>query len=110
LACGDIDTWIVLYKDGQKHKALVHLLDCADSYRAPSDDISLLPVIKDAHMRDHASIDGKEVTAVKYGMQVRARPGPSYFSSQDLTSSLLGILPTDFTSPSTTTAGVPNTP
>ena len=133
LTCGTIDTWIAIYNGGKKHKALFHLLDCADNYKAPSDDIMLLPVIKDAlkgssqvvtvatqvfmhynhlwgarhepayadvfkaitglddrsgflnyddwmvvtalrcaYMRDHASLNGKVITAVKCGMQVRA--------------------------------------
>lgn len=47
-ACGTIDTWITAYEHGEKHKALFHMLDCADSYKAPADDIALLPIIKDA--------------------------------------------------------------
>ena len=131
-ACGTIDTWIAAYEHGEKHKALFQMLDCADSYKAPADDIALLPIIKDAlrsssqvvemaiqvfksynylwgarnesaymgvfkavtgednlksftkyhdwmivtansgaNMRDHASLGGKVITAVKFGMQVR---------------------------------------
>lgn len=47
-ACGSIDDWIAVYSRGEKHKALYHMLDCADSYRAPADDAALLPVIRDA--------------------------------------------------------------
>ena len=131
-ACGSINTWISVYERGEKHKALFHLLDCADSYVAPSDDVALLPVIKDAlksgsrtaslaaqvfvhfnhlwgarhepayadvfksitglndlknltkfndwmvvtanggaNMREHPSLDGRVVTSVKFGMQVK---------------------------------------
>jgi Bacterial SH3 domain len=48
LACGSIDDWIAVYERGEKHKALFHMLDCADNYSAPADDIALLPIIKDA--------------------------------------------------------------
>ena len=51
-ACGTIDTWIAAYEHGEKHKALFHMLDCADSYKAPADDIALLPIIKDALRSD----------------------------------------------------------
>jgi len=131
-ACGTIDTWIAIYEHGEKHKALFHMLDCVDSYKAPIDDIAVLPIIKDAlrsgsqvaemagqvfesynhlwgarneptytgvfktvtgrsdpksfakyhdwmvvtaisgaNMRNRASLDGKVITAVKFGMQVR---------------------------------------
>ena len=132
-ACGTVDGWIVTYEHGEKHKALFHMLDCADSYQAPADDIALLPVIENAlksgsrvaemamqvfksynhlwgarnesayigvfkaitgsddlksfvkyqnwmvvtansgaNMRNRPSLDGMVVTAVKFGMQVRA--------------------------------------
>ena len=132
-ACGTTDMWIAIYEHGEKHKALFHLLDCADSYKAPADDIALLPIIKNAirsgsqvaematqvfksynhlwgarndpayvgvfksitggddlksfvkyrnwmvvtansgaNMRNRASLDGKVITTVKFGMQVRA--------------------------------------
>jgi hypothetical protein len=47
-ACGTVDDWVAVYESGEKHKALFHLLDCADNYTAPSDDIALLPIIADA--------------------------------------------------------------
>jgi hypothetical protein len=47
-ACGSINDWIAVYSRGEKHKALHHLLDCADSYKAPVDDTALLPVIQEA--------------------------------------------------------------
>ena len=48
MACGTVDGWISVYKQGEKHKALFHMLDCPDSYQAPEDDIALLAVVKDA--------------------------------------------------------------
>jgi hypothetical protein len=47
-ACGDVDDWIAVYNRGEKYKGLFHMLDCADSYKAPADDVALLPVIQDA--------------------------------------------------------------
>ena len=47
-ACGSIDDWIAVYNRGEKHKGLFHLLNCADSYKAPIDDVILLPFIQDA--------------------------------------------------------------
>jgi len=52
LACGSIDDWIAVYSSGEQHKGLFHMLDCADSYRVPTNDIELLPVIQDALERD----------------------------------------------------------
>ena len=48
LACGTVDMWISVYEEGGRHKALFHMLDCADSYQAPEDDQKLLPVLLDA--------------------------------------------------------------
>jgi hypothetical protein len=52
LACGTIKMWSATYENGAHHKALFHMMDCADSYKAPSDDFVLLPIIKDALERD----------------------------------------------------------
>lgn len=48
LACGTVRGWIYTYNQGEHHKALFHLFDCASSYRVPADDRALLPVIMDA--------------------------------------------------------------
>ena len=47
-ACGTVRGWIYTYNQGEHHKALFHLFDCASSYRAPADDRALLPVVRDA--------------------------------------------------------------
>jgi hypothetical protein len=47
-ACGSIDDWIALHNPGAPHQGLVQMLDCADSYQAPADDATLLPVIQEA--------------------------------------------------------------
>jgi hypothetical protein len=47
-ACGSVDDWIAVYNGGEKYKGLFHMIDCADTYRAPADDVALLPVIQDA--------------------------------------------------------------
>ncbi len=48
MACGTVDGWIFSYRQGEKYKALFHMLDCSDSYQAPADDIALLPIVEDA--------------------------------------------------------------
>jgi uncharacterized protein YgiM (DUF1202 family) len=48
MACGSIKMWLAEYERGGRHKALFHIMDCADSYKAPEDDFIMLPIIKDA--------------------------------------------------------------
>lgn len=56
-ACGTVDMWIGAYERGQYHKALFHMLDCADSYQAPEDDQKLLPVLLDAMDRHREVVE-----------------------------------------------------
>jgi hypothetical protein len=56
-ACGGVDDWIRVYEDGDRHRALFHLLDCASSYRPLRDDAALLPVVADALERDRKVAD-----------------------------------------------------
>lgn len=77
-ACGSIDDWIAVYKRGEKHKALFHMMDCADNYRAPADDIVLLPIIKDA-LRDGPQMANTATQVfIHYNHLWGARNEPAY--------------------------------
>ena len=90
-ACGSIDTWISIYERGEKHKALFHLLDCADSYVAPPDDVALLPVIKDALGRDSKVASLAVQVFVNFNHLWGARQLPGYVDVLKAASGINGL-------------------
>jgi hypothetical protein len=78
MACGTVDGWVSVYKQGEKHKALFHMLDCPDSYHAPEDDIALLAVVKDA-LQNGSKIAEMGATVFRYYNHLwGARNQPGY--------------------------------
>ncbi|KIX14704.1 SH3 domain-containing protein [Dethiosulfatarculus sandiegensis] len=78
LACGSLDMWADFYERGERHKALFHMLDCADSYKVPQDDLLLLPIIKDALQRDPEVAKLAEQVFENYNHLWGARLEPDY--------------------------------
>ena len=79
-ACGSIDDWTSMYNRGEKHKALFYMIDCADNYRAPADDIALLPVIQDSLQNSRQVADMAKIVFRYYNHLWGARKEPGYSS------------------------------
>ncbi len=77
-ACGSVGMWISIYRQGQRHKALFHMIDCADSYRAPRDDKLLLPVVADALKREARVAEMARAVFFTYNCLYGARRDPLY--------------------------------
>ncbi len=78
VACGSVGMWISFYERGERHKALFHMLDCADSYQAPRDDKLLLPVIADALEREAKVAEMARAVFFTYNCLYGARREPLY--------------------------------
>lgn len=78
LSCGSLDIWADFYERGERHKALFHMLDCADSYKAPTDDLLLLPIVKDALERSREVAKLAEQVFKNYNHLWGARLEPGY--------------------------------
>lgn len=78
LACGTIRMWTSAYERGARHKALFHMMDCADSYKAPVDDLALLPIITDALGRGGEVAETAKQVFKKYNHLWGARQEPGY--------------------------------
>jgi hypothetical protein len=78
LACGTIRMWTSAYERGARHKALFHMMDCADSYKAPVDDFSLLPIITDALGRGGEVAEMAKKVFKKFNHLWGARQEPGY--------------------------------
>ena len=77
-ACGTVGMWISIYQQGERHKALFHMLDCADSYQAPRDDKLLLPVIADALERGDKVAELARAVFFNFNCLYGARREPLY--------------------------------
>ena len=77
-ACGTVGMWISIYQQGERHKALFHMMDCADSYQAPRDDKLLLPVVADALERGGKVAEMARAVFFTYNCLYGARMEPLY--------------------------------
>lgn len=77
-ACGTIRMWTAAYERGTRHKALFHMMDCADSYKAPGDDFALLPIINDGLGRGGEVAEMAKQVFKKYNHLWGARREPGY--------------------------------
>jgi hypothetical protein len=82
LGAGTIDWWVAAYERGERHKALFHLMDCADNYQAPGDDLLLLPVIQDALGREAKVAELAVQVFLYYNQLYGARKSASYATLQ----------------------------
>jgi hypothetical protein len=78
LACGTVDGWAATYERGERHKALFYLIDCADSYQAPRDDLLLLPIVADALGRRSKVAEMGVQVFLHYNHLYGARRQPAY--------------------------------
>lgn len=78
LASGTIGGWAATYERGERHKALFYMIDCADSYKAPRDDLVLLPIVADALGRSPKVADMAVQVFLYYNQLYGARSQPAY--------------------------------
>lgn len=78
LACGTVDGWAATYLRGERHKALFHMLDCADSYRVPEDDVLLLRVVGDGLKREPKIAKMAASVFINFNCLYGARHEPDY--------------------------------
>jgi hypothetical protein len=78
MACGSIGKWIAEYERGDRHKALFPMLDCSDSYKVPTDDFALMPIIKDALQREAEIFQMAAQVFKNYNHLWAARKDPAY--------------------------------